>query len=420
MAEQDTTARESESNDGNEANQQQASNSGGGDEKKVEYWLPVGAILLLAGLILLVAQLATDGVDYLLNRDTPDGFSWWSVPMILGMLMTIGGLTLSGLRMPVFLKARSTPPDDCAASVKGYTNALLGIGFALVLLSLLNFVALAGLAHTGELQAVLGVAEERPDYDTVRAAFHEELQRLEQDEPSSSDTSAVLRRDKRITELGRMRGLLDKLSSARFKLARERRALQKIPADGDRVAVNQRIILFESELRNAQDAVDEFAKSSNHRVLGMIRLVLLPGFAILGGLFFVAGSLRAKRERCEEKDAKDKRERARKPAGPAAGAPAEGAPAAGANADDTSDDEECKPYDRTRLWAGLWYRLGEAILFALVIFLVIHSTEEEVPGNVEALLLLVGLLMGMFVKPAELLVNGLAVRVFAAVKGLVK
>ena len=41
-------------------------------------------------------------------------------------------------------------------------------------------------------------------------------------------------------------------------------------------------------------------------------------------------------------------------------------------------------------------------------------------GNVEALLLLVGLLMGMFVKPAELLVNGLSVRVFAAVKSLVK
>ena len=55
MAEEDTTARESESNDGNEAN------AVGGHEKKVEYWLPVGAILLLAGLILLVAQLATDG-----------------------------------------------------------------------------------------------------------------------------------------------------------------------------------------------------------------------------------------------------------------------------------------------------------------------------------------------------------------------
>lgn len=413
MAEQDKTVTEPGSNNGKA-------------EEKLEYGLPVAGILLSVGLIILVAHLATSGVQHLLDRDQPDGLSWLNAPVVIGALMTIGGLALGGFRLPKFIEARSIPADDCDASVKGYTGALVGIGFALVLLSLLNFVALAGLAQTGELRAVLGVAEEQPDYDTVGVAIQEELTRLKEENAAAVaasgtgadeavDELAQDNRTNRINELDHMSGRLTTLSDVRLKLTQERRKLQESPADGDTAAANLRISRLESELRIAQDAVDEFPKSHNSRVLGMIRLVLLPGFAVLGGLFFVAGSLRGKREACEAKQPKEKREKARKAAAVAAGAPE-----ADSNADDTGEEEECKPYDRMRLWSGLWYRLGEAILFALVIFLVIHSTEEEVPGNIEALLLLVGLLMGMFVKPAELLVNGLALRVLEAVKSLVK
>lgn len=76
---------------------------------------------------------------------------------------------------------------------------------------------------------------------------------------------------------------------------------------------------------------------------------------------------------------------------------------------------EREPFDRSIFWAGLWFRIGEAVLFNLVFFLLLRYYA---PDQYLALPL-VSLLVGMFLKAGEKLVSGLANRVFAAFGALV-
>lgn len=76
---------------------------------------------------------------------------------------------------------------------------------------------------------------------------------------------------------------------------------------------------------------------------------------------------------------------------------------------------ERDPFDRRIFWGGLWFRIGEAILFNLVFFLVLRYYAPD-----QFLILpLVSLLVGMFLKTGESLVSGIATRVFAAIQALV-
>jgi copper chaperone CopZ len=74
-----------------------------------------------------------------------------------------------------------------------------------------------------------------------------------------------------------------------------------------------------------------------------------------------------------------------------------------------------EPFDRRMFWGGLWFRIGEAILFNLVFFLIFRYYA---PDNV-LLLPLVSLLVGMFLKTGESLISGIAERVFASIQALV-
>jgi hypothetical protein len=119
------------------------------------------------------------------------------------------------------------------------------------------------------------------------------------------------------------------------------------------------------------------------RVVWGARMVLLPSFAVLGSLFFVCGSLRQKRSNEEKLD----------------------------------DPRDGEGFSAEKFWSGFWYRMGEGILFAIVAFLASYAGFLD-QGNATTwsrLLLPLGLLMAMFVKPAEQLVNGLAQRLFDAV-----
>jgi hypothetical protein len=79
------------------------------------------------------------------------------------------------------------------------------------------------------------------------------------------------------------------------------------------------------------------------------------------------------------------------------------------------DEPTRDPFDRQVFWGGLWFRIGEAVLFNLVFFLVIRSNAS---GRT-LILPLVSLLVGMFLKAGETLVSGIATRVFAAMQSLV-
>lgn len=81
-------------------------------------------------------------------------------------------------------------------------------------------------------------------------------------------------------------------------------------------------------------------------------------------------------------------------------------------------------FDECKFWGGLWFRLGQAVLYTLVFFIVVWAglpgsgTSEGLPDSM-IVLPVVGLLLGMFVKAGEALVAGLAERILGAVSALV-
>lgn len=112
-----------------------------------------------------------------------------------------------------------------------------------------------------------------------------------------------------------------------------------------------------------------------------IILLASVGLAALGSLFFTADALREKRD---------------------------------------ANDED---FSVRAFWGGLWFRMGESILFALVLFLLLAGNQSN--GSSDSydryfgLFPLIALLMGMFVKSGERLIFGIAHRLFAAVEALV-
>ncbi|MEE8583399.1 MAG: fibronectin type III domain-containing protein [Acidobacteriota bacterium] len=74
-------------------------------------------------------------------------------------------------------------------------------------------------------------------------------------------------------------------------------------------------------------------------------------------------------------------------------------------------------FDVEKFWSGFWFRLGESVLFALVLFLAIIAFQEN-PDKYLAYLIPTALLIGMFVKTGERLIFGLAERIFAMMRGI--
>ena len=73
-------------------------------------------------------------------------------------------------------------------------------------------------------------------------------------------------------------------------------------------------------------------------------------------------------------------------------------------------------YDTRKFWGGLWYRLGEAVLFTLVFFLAFRFYGSKTGDR---FLPLVALCLGMFVTTGEALVFGLVQRVLKGAIALV-
>lgn len=118
-----------------------------------------------------------------------------------------------------------------------------------------------------------------------------------------------------------------------------------------------------------------------------IRILVTMNMSVLGALFFIANSLRKKRQCGDE-------------------------------------------FDDGRFWSGLWYRIGEAILFTVVFYLVLHrfitpassnsplDPTKVQPKDVDLWTPILGLLVGMFIQSGERIVYGVAQRAFAAVSAL--
>lgn len=73
-------------------------------------------------------------------------------------------------------------------------------------------------------------------------------------------------------------------------------------------------------------------------------------------------------------------------------------------------------FDRNVFWGGLWFRLAEAIVFTIAVFLFM-----QFQGSQQAIkyLPMIGLFIGMTVKSSEALIFGLAERLLASITSLV-
>jgi len=288
-------------------------------EEKFFMFAAAGTLLLSVGMIYVVSVLSSRGLQDLLPNPMKDASGTddkndWLDGTFWAMLL----LSIIGAITTVLAFMLRTPARDAAFDIREYDYALLGLGFALTLVGVLNFVAMAGFSRIGLLDEILNI-------NTHTCS------------PENSKT---------------------------------------LPSCD---------------------------------IYQMVQLCLIPGFAILGSLFFVAGSLRQKRDRLE----KDK------------------------NLMDNPDgngDKENLSYRSTKFWGGLWYRVGEAVLFALVIYIIMTvndpqpaqtaSTAKTQPPGTYAdglvWILALSLIVGMFIKPAEVLINGIGTRLLNAIEALIK
>lgn len=77
-------------------------------------------------------------------------------------------------------------------------------------------------------------------------------------------------------------------------------------------------------------------------------------------------------------------------------------------------------YDIRAFWAGTWFRLGEAVLFTVLFFLAFYTHMLPVTENLGPYSLpFIALFLGMFVKSAEKMVQGMSERVLGMIDALV-
>lgn len=74
-------------------------------------------------------------------------------------------------------------------------------------------------------------------------------------------------------------------------------------------------------------------------------------------------------------------------------------------------------FDRNIFWGGLWFRLAEAIVFTIAVFLFLQFQGYQ---SAIKYMPMIALFIGMTVKSSEALVFGLAERLLASVAGLVQ
>lgn len=307
------------------------------------------AIFLAGSLILVVGTVSASTLDRMIaNSENPEAFRrigqqelycYWAGACMFALSVICGFLGLREM-------AKNSPfaPDDDSGR---YDLYLVGIGYALVLLAILNFVAMAGFAYVGQLETVLHV---KFSFDSTQ-------------DPTTATTTKP-------------------------------------------VVIPRHI----------------------HSVLFML---MMPGYSVLGALFFTANSLRKKRDTLSRLQASatppiitpdapacppPERATGNRPSDiPQPTNPTEPDPVSTGPKAEIAVKER---FDKTRFWGGLWFRIGEGLVFTLVIFLIVIGSSS--PATSGAYLLLASLLLGMFVKTGEGLIAGLADKFFAAAKAIVK
>lgn len=125
---------------------------------------------------------------------------------------------------------------------------------------------------------------------------------------------------------------------------------------------------------NQPTAIDQLTPRQRHLITA-IQLICALGFTLMGALFFFAKSLWEKMQSTPPVQ-----------------------------------------YDHRIFWAGLWFRLGESIVFTIAVFVALLFQQHS---DAAAWMPLIALVIGLSVKATENLIAGLCERILAAVNGLI-
>ena len=253
---------------------------------------------LMAGLVTLVGAITFNAIPAAFGKPGVEAFPTW--PWVIGSILLLMAV-VAGLFTLLLLTPIGNHDDPRARSDARFTRYLVGIGYFLFVDAVVNMVAFAGIAHSGQLDRVFPVGD------------------------------------------GSFKG--------------------GPPGQAETTWIGQIIRLL------------KLLQHSDEPVVLTIILMLSLGMALLGALFFFANALWEKFKKQEVF------------------------------------------FDRNVFWGGLWFRLAEAIVFTIAVFLFLQfkgyrETIKYLP--------MIGLFIGMTIKSSETLVFGLAERLLASITSLVQ
>lgn len=296
----------------------------------------------------------------------------WDVSVLGGCLSLAAGLwTLRRLQlMPV---AR----DDC----ERYGRHLFGLTYLLLVVGLCMAVGASCLALDGGL--ALSTASVIEASDPKRAKRADEAHEAAADTLKSLTRSAsAAERAERDTALGATRACaLAGPDSSACEEARRRAVTARAQLADARLA-----LAAANENLLAAARAGASARENGSRALFLL-LALSMLSSLFGASFYVVDSVRRKRP----------------------------SPTSAEPAVHGERPHHGEPFDVHTFWSGVFFRVGEAVLFTLTFFTLIWSSDRR---DEIVWLPALGLFVGMFVKTAEVVISRLGTRVLSAADAL--
>ena len=314
------------------------------------------------------------------------GSGWWHVIVSAGF-----GLLSLVLLVGAYRDPRRGGGFSIDSSDDEYARSQVAIAFVLLWLGVIGSSAMAGLAFAGRLHRVFPMPGDHVDASVTDLSDVQQsitvvegtLERLATT-PGVSDL-----RDSFETATRNLGSLLVDLTSGvrnqQFEnsrvLLREAR-IAHVDATRDLAVASAVTAPDRSVLARELAVVGEFLRGlwvrASYSFADLAARILIMAFlAIFGSLLYIYQRIHEKRQAANE------------------------------------------PFHRDLFFGGLWFRMGQAVLYTILLFLVMRSELGAPTGFTESMMPLLALLIGMYVKTAETVFRAFGLRVLQVLQVLV-
>ncbi|MDA1053718.1 MAG: fibronectin type III domain-containing protein [Planctomycetota bacterium] len=320
-------------------------------------YIPVGAVLFSAGTLLAMVAL-TFNIDPETLAISSESLAWSHFLVAIILIVSGVGIGSHGLYK---LDAYTVAAHHNRVA---YSRYLVGTGYALLLFAMINLVALAGFAYSGVLDQVFPRGKDNAGTPTLPAetpTSPAETPKPAAESPAPPTETPMPAAESPVPPTETPKPAAENPTPA----ATSPNPTAAPPTAGVPIKPAPKL-----STKQSRKLPTELVLKS--RATALVLLVTVS-MAILGALFFVANSL-------QEKQAAD------------------------------------EDFDAHLFWAGLWYRLGESVLFAVVCFVAIRRLWPQSDGDFW--LPLLALVLGMSIRTGERLMFALTKRTLKAVTAL--